>query len=65
MDFNCNRVHTETFALPKEGRFLKLKDNEVEIHHKETFDGLAPCFTIEEEDILKYIEMESDEMYHR
>ena len=59
VDFNSNRVWTETFVNAHEGRFAKTKDTVCEIHNKE---GLyTEDITVDETELLSLLEQVKEE----
>ncbi len=59
VDFNSNRIWTETFVNAHEGRFAKTKDSVCEIHNKEGLD--TEGITIEESELLSLLEQAEEE----
>lgn len=60
-DLQANRVWTETFVLPHEGRFAALKPFVREIHSKEIQPYAEGVPQITEELLLEKIEIEREE----
>ena len=58
-DLQANRVWTETFVNPHEGRLKTLKPSVCEIHNKETLYG--EDIKVSEETLLEKIEIEKEE----
>lgn len=61
LDTANNRVWCETFVNPQEGRFQRLKASVIEIHNKETLDGLEEKFQITSDFLIGKCSEEKEE----